>query len=76
MELTPEEQHQLRKAYYFEGVLEYIACEYDSDGLPDRITDEVQTYLEECFAALVCYPNAAGKFCELFRTTSEKNESK
>ena len=70
MNLTPEE---LRKAYYFQGVLEYVGTEYETDGLPDHITEEIAEYLEECFASLVCYPNAAGRLCELFRNTSEKN---
>lgn len=70
MKYSPEE---MRKAWYFQGVLEYVAAEYDVDNMPEYLSEEMNDYLEECYSSLRCYPNAAGKFYEMFRNTSEKS---
>jgi hypothetical protein len=55
--------------WYITGVLDYISTEYDTDW--DRkyfqVTPEMAHYLEECYSTLMCYPNAAGGFVELFK---------
>lgn len=68
--MLPED---IRKACYFKGVLDYVYQEYDLDDMPDHITDEMNDYLEKCFESMMCYPNAAGEFCEIFKTKYEKN---
>jgi hypothetical protein len=66
MAYTPE---QIKRAYYFQGVLEYVILEYET-GYGDQgempLTEEMAEYLDECFHNLMCYPNAAGRFVELF----------
>jgi hypothetical protein len=61
----------LRRTYYVQGVLEYVSAEYDELPLPDHLSDEMMFYILECYESMVCYPNAAGKFCELFREATK-----
>lgn len=55
-----------RKVYYISGVLDYLAQEYETEKLPGFVTKEMFDYLNNCYQNLTCYPNAAGKFYELF----------
>ena len=60
-----------RRAYYIEALLQYIKMEYYLEPLPEEMTLEMISYLSECFDNLTCYPNAAGKFFELYKTQKE-----
>lgn len=71
---TPE---QVKKAWYFQGVMEYVFQEYETDyhnqgEMP--ITPEMMEYLDNCFSTLMCYPNAAGKFVELFLRSNNEHQ--
>lgn len=71
---TPE---QIKRAYYFQGVLEYLFQEYETDyhdqgEMP--LTHEMSEYLNECYSTLMCYPNAAGKFVELFLRSNNEHQ--
>lgn len=70
--MNPELMHQ---ALYAKAVLDYVYSEYETDwdnGL-FQITPEMADYLKECHSTLMCYPNAAGKFVELFINTIQNN---
>lgn len=64
------EESDFRKAYYIRGVLDYVCAEYD-EPLPNYLTDEMLSFLIECYGSRMCFPNAAGKFCEMFREVSK-----
>jgi hypothetical protein len=41
------------------------------ENLPEALSQEMVDYLNSCFDNMTCYPNAAGKFCELYKTQEE-----
>jgi hypothetical protein len=55
---------------YIDALLQYIKMEY-FENLPEALSQEMVDYLNECFDNLTCYPNAAGRFCELYKTQKE-----
>lgn len=70
--MNPEElnkEHNLHQALYAKSVLDYVYAEYDTDwdNMQFRVTQEMVDYLKECHSTLMCYPNAAGGFVELFK---------
>jgi len=71
-EIKEQIAQDIRKAWYFQGIFEYINSEYQHDGLPLQLNREMCDYLNDCYENLICYPNAAGKFVEMFRIV-EKN---
>jgi hypothetical protein len=75
MQHSPED---VRKAYYFQGVLEYVVSEYDT-GYEDQgqmeFTLEMAELLDDCFSTVMCYPNAAAKFVERFVRVGEKHDN-
>jgi hypothetical protein len=46
--------------------MSYIELEYDN--IPDEVTEEMESYFEECWLETppLCLPNAAGAFHERF----------
>lgn len=56
---------------YISALMTYIELEYDN--IPEKVTDEMESYFEECWQVTppVCLPNAAGGFWERFLKTSE-----
>jgi hypothetical protein len=60
---------QMRECY-IEALMDYIKMEY-SENLPETLSDEMVQYFKECFNKMTCYPNAAGRFCELYKTKKE-----
>ena len=50
--------------------MDYIKMEY-SENLPETLNDEMIEYFNECFNNMICYPNAAGRFCQLYKTQKE-----
>lgn len=63
----------IRRAYYIQGVLDYVRSEYETDNLPQTLTEELLQYLDECYSTMMCYPNASGKLVELFRTVEKSD---
>jgi hypothetical protein len=51
---------------YIDALMQYIKMEYFED-LPDTLSQEMVDYMNGCFDNLTCYPNASGRFCELFQ---------
>ena len=60
---------QMRECY-IEALMDYIKMEY-SENLPETLSDEMVQYFKECFNNMTCYPNAAGRFCELYKPKKE-----
>lgn len=56
---------------YISSLMTYIELEYDN--IPEIVTDEMESYFEECWQATPpqCLPNAAGGFWERFLKTTE-----
>lgn len=55
---------------YIDALMDYIKMEY-SENLPETLNDEMIEYFNECFNNMTCYPNAAGRFCQLYKTQKE-----
>ena len=56
---------------YISALMTYIELEYDN--IPREVTDEMESYFEECWLQNppMCLPNAAGGFWERFLKTHE-----
>lgn len=66
-EIKQQILQDIRKASYLQGLFYYIDIEYEADELPRQLNREMCDYLNECYESMICFPNAAGKFVELFR---------
>ena len=62
---------ELHRAFYIQAVIDYTREEYDLETMPEVLSQEMIDYLNQCYETLMCYPNAAGKFIELFRNVEQ-----
>lgn len=58
------------RSNYIENLIQYIKMEYFDD-LPEILSQEMVEYLNSCFEKATCLPNAAGGFCDLYKTRKE-----